>query len=174
MKNQRGATLIELAIFVAAALVLLGIGLTGWARVQDGTKSTRLINMVSSIDKAVHTRFPNTWNYAGLDVTSIADSLPGDIRPAGCAGKTCTESIRSPFGGDIVVGPSFPGGTYAITIGPPLTTEGCIDLVTQLGTQFWYVQRGTQMKAKSLAAIDPTIARTACANTTQSLRLTDT
>lgn len=162
MKYQRGATLVELSIFIAAALVLLAIGLTAWSKVQASTKSTRLISMVSTIDQAIRSRYTNAWSYTGLSVDAITDALPGDMRPDPACKESCV--ILSPFGGDIVVGPSFPGGTFAITIGAPLPTDACIDLVTQLGTQYWYVQRGTSMKSKSFAAIDPATALAGCSN----------
>lgn len=173
MKSQRGFTLVETSIVIAAALVLISVALIYWSRVQAGSKSAQLVSMVSSIDQAVRSRYANAWNYTGLDMAAISDFLPGDMRPGECKSGCSAPSLVSPFGGLITVGPSFPGGTFRITINAPLPPEACVDVVTKLGTQYWYVQRNKSMKAKSFAAVDAATATDACrSSTTAALLLT--
>lgn len=172
MKSQRGFSLVEMSIVIAAALVIMAATLMYWSRVEAGRKSAQLVTMVSAIDKAVRTRYGDAWNYTGLTAATLTDFLPGDMRPAACTGF-CIPQIVTPFGGGITVAPWFPGGSFAITISAPLPTEACVDLVTKLGTQYWYIQRGSLMKAKSFAAVDSATATAACGSTsTAALRLT--
>ncbi len=172
-KHQRGVTLVEMAIVIAAAMVLLGIGLAAWSRVDANTKSARLVSMVSSIDEAVRKRYPNSFNYTGLAVGTISEFLPGDVRPPACAPPCMgTNAIRSPFGGAITVAPGGGAGTFNIVIEAPLPLAACVDLVTQLGTQFWTIERAFAIKIQSLAAASPETITGGCGKVGAPLILT--
>lgn len=171
MRNhyQRGVTLVEFSIVIVAAMVLIGIALIGWARVERTNDSSALISTVSAIDQAIRTQYANEYSYAGLTVDTIAPHLPADYRPTASV-------IRSPFGGTItVVGRGIGGRQFGITISGNLPADACVDLVTRVGGQFWSVSRGAvTMKSASLAAIPVATAIAGCANEAVPLQLVGT
>ena len=97
MTRQHGYVLTELAI-VLAAVVVLGTGLFfGAGAVRDRMNQTRAIEIVTEVQHAVRRQYPDPTTYAGLTTAIIAPIMPVDMR-SGAA-------VPTPFGGNVTVSP---------------------------------------------------------------------
>ena len=138
--------------------------MVGWARVEATNRSSQLISAVSAIDQAIRTQYANEYSYTGLTVDAIASHLPADLRPPACSGTCPAGTVRSPYGGTITVtGRGIGMRQFEIRISAPLPADGCADLATRMGGQYWSVSRGSAtMKSASMAAIPAATASAAC------------
>ena len=100
MNNQKGFTLIEIAIVLVIIGLLLGVIMTKGDAIIGNTKTTSTIALIKDLNAAIND-FKNRYHYLPGDLPSAGDDIPAikgttcDIAPGGTIGNGLVELTES-------------------------------------------------------------------------------
>lgn len=175
--RMRGFSLVELAIALGVAMLILA-GVGAWAMsTMDRNDTRELVQAISAVDHTVLQQYANLNDYSSVTTRGVVESLPSSIRatrcPSGSSPVLCRPRVLTPWNGAITVAVDARAVTrYAITVNGPVPVEACRDALMSLGAKFWAVSVGTNIaKASGRDAITRATAVTACDAASDTLRV---
>lgn len=151
-RKQRGLTLIEAAMVLAVATLVLAGVMLAFQTASTSGKIGDSITQLGSIQQAVRSTYSGRSDYANLDAGVLIDSKALQAKMVNESSRT----IRHPFNGNVEVAPATNGFTVTYDAMPP---EACVKLVTlDLGTGVQQIAVGGTTRTKALTPAEATSA----------------
>jgi len=163
-RRQRGATVLELALWSGGALLVIALAAYGFLKFSENNRTAATQQQLLDLSSSVRQLYPDP-NFAGLTVTQIKDSgkAPG--------GMLSGDNLVNKWGGLVTVAPSSinSGNNNAFAIGfPQVPRSECNSLVAGLQQNFVAITvNSTTVKDPVTPLVSATVT-TAC-NTTNNL-----
>lgn len=172
-RKNKGFTLLELMLVIAAAIALIGIGLLIYRQVQSSSTGLSASTSVMQLTSSIKQLYPNP-NFTGVNVQTLIDTKKAPEQMV--VGNTLVNT----WGGQVTIAAAnYNGGTnnaVAITVaGVP--TDGCNNLIAAVQGSFQVIEVGaTKVKddANSVAFNTNTVAAQCKASNNNSIVLTTT
>lgn len=170
--RQRGLTLIEAAVVLGlASLVIAGV-MVFYQSASVGAKTTEALGELASLQQAIRTVYSGQPTYDGLSAEALAAtrSIPGKM----VVGTGPSTTLRHAFNGQVSVqAETIAGGTanngFSIQF-EGLPSEACSRMATMdLGTGLFNMQ--INGGANHTSAVDPVTAANQCGNDNQAVLL---
>lgn len=171
LRNQVGATLMELIAVLAVISTIVVGALALFGSADSAQKSTQTVQEVSALRTGVKSLFvgQSSFGTAGLNQALIkANKVPSTVtKTSGADATNANNTLKNASGATYDVTGSTASFTITITT---LNTELCVGLITAATTGYTKVKIGTQ--ADRTPPVSPADAATDCAATPSPIILT--
>lgn len=139
--RQRGLTLLELSLSIAASLIILGIGIGTYSATNASSRGLKVANETQALAAGIREAYANVPTYAGISAATLINM--GKAPRHMVNGSQLVSSFNTPINGPFattVSGGATNGSFRFEILGVP--REQCVALVMASAPSFDYVYVG--------------------------------
>lgn len=170
LKKQRGATILELALWSAGALVVIALAAYGYLKFSENNRTAATQQQLLDLQSGIRQLYVDP-NFNGLTPAQIINSGKS---PSGMASGT---NLVNKWGGIVTLAAaSLNGGTdNAFAIGfPQVPRAECNSLISGLAQNFSVITVGSTTVKDASTPVNPATVTTACNNPANTITFTAT